>query len=241
METMNESILTEDFPSTNESARPPDDDASSPLAVALASMIVGALDTASAVLDLVDKRFPRESNERAEPRRESNEAPANFANDTSSEEWDEDEIPVTTVNRSAAKISLDDWDEGDEDDDDDDANTVEVRVSPKMPRARPSRSAGERARSLAQAFVETAITELGDYIESSPAFEKLVRIRTERIIRELAADPEQLEPLIRAQSDAALAHLLEHPEKLEPLFQLFAEYQARNSPPERFPPTLPKK
>jgi hypothetical protein len=227
---MNENKHTESAPSSDEASRP--------LAVALASMIVGAMDTAVAVVDLIDKRRTHEPTGRAEPAREALHQRAQPARAIPLQDFDEDEIPVTTLKPNVAEISLEDW--GNDEDDADD-NTVEVRVSPQAQRARPARSAGERARSLAQALVETANSELGDYIESSPAFDKLIRARTERVLRELAADPEQLEPLMRAQSDAALAHLLAHPEKLEPLFEAFAQYQARNSPPERFPPTLPKR
>ncbi len=93
---------------------------------------------------------------------------------------------------------------------------VEVRVSPRAPRAKISTPPVTRAQNLATALVEAIIGQVAEYIEHSPAVEKLIRAQTTRVLKELAHDP-QLTALIRAQAEQYLAELVAHPEILEPL------------------------
>lgn len=97
-----------------------------------------------------------------------------------------------------------------------DEDSVRVRVSKRAPRAKASTPPAARAVNLATALLEAVIGQLADYIESSHAVEKLIRVQTSQLLRELAQDP-QLTLLIRAQAEQYLAELAAHPEILEPL------------------------
>lgn len=94
-------------------------------------------------------------------------------------------------------------------------NLVSVRVSPRAPRAA-AVPPTTRAQNLATALVEAVIGQVADYIEHSPAVERLIRAQTTQALKELAHDP-QLTALIRTQADQYLAELIAHPEILEPL------------------------
>lgn len=94
-------------------------------------------------------------------------------------------------------------------------NLVSVRVSPRAPRAA-AVPPTTRAQNLATALVEAVIGQVADYIEHSPAVERLIRAQTTQVLKELARDP-QLTALIRSQAEQYLAELIAHPEILEPL------------------------
>lgn len=96
-----------------------------------------------------------------------------------------------------------------------DEGTVQVRVSPRAPRAAAT-PPGTRAQNLATALVEAVIGQVADYIEHSPGVERLIRAQTTQVLKELAHDP-QLTALIRSQAEQYLAELVAHPEILEPL------------------------
>lgn len=103
---------------------------------------------------------------------------------------------------------------------DDDA--VEVRVSARTPRVVPAASPAARAQNFAMALVETMLGQLADYVENSPAVEKLIQVQTTKVLRELARDP-QLAALIRAQAEQYLVELASKPEILEPLVKAQVE------------------
>jgi hypothetical protein len=111
----------------------------------------------------------------------------------------------------------------------DDEDAVEVRVSTKMPRARPTASSVSRAQGLATGLLEAIIGQLAEYIETSPAVEKLIRAQTTKVLRELARDPE-LSALFRAQMDEYLAELASNPQILEPIVRAQVDrYLAKGS------------
>lgn len=103
-----------------------------------------------------------------------------------------------------------------------DDDSVRVRVSPRAPHSRdgsakrPSTPPTARALNLATAVLEAVIGQLADYVENSPAVEKLIHAQTTRALHELARDP-QLTALIRTQAEQYLAELAARPEILEPL------------------------
>lgn len=104
----------------------------------------------------------------------------------------------------------------------DDDDSVRVRISSRAPHSRDGSAKRAptppttRALNLATALLEGVIGQLADYVETSPAVEKLIRAQTTRTLRELARDP-QLSALIRSQAEQYLAELAAHPETLEPL------------------------
>jgi hypothetical protein len=97
-----------------------------------------------------------------------------------------------------------------------DTDGVEVRVSPRAPRAKVATPPVTRAQNLATALLEGVIGQLADYIENSHAVEKLIRAQTTQVLRELAHDP-QFTALIRSQAEQYVAELVSRPEILEPL------------------------
>src|SRR5205085_3763360 len=86
-------------------------------------------------------------------------------------------------------------------------------------------------------LMEGMVAQIEESIKDNPMVERMIRTRTELLLRALAGQPEKLEPLIRAEADATLSYLLAHPEKLEPLFQLLAQSLTRAQPAE--PTTTP--
>jgi hypothetical protein len=93
-----------------------------------------------------------------------------------------------------------------------------VRVSTRAPRAKPAAGTVKRASNLAVGLLEAVIGQLADYIETSPAVERLIRAQTTKVLRELARDPE-FTALLRAQADQYISELISQPEILEPLVQ----------------------
>ncbi len=114
---------------------------------------------------------------------------------------------------------------------------IEVRVSPRaprqgapsLPRATPPLT---RAQNLVTALLEGVIGQLAEYVENSPAVERLVRAQTARVLRELAHDA-QVSVLIRSYAEQYVAELTAHPEILEPLVRVqvdrYLEYLAQDS------------
>lgn len=100
-----------------------------------------------------------------------------------------------------------------------DENDVEVRVSKHSPRARVSTPPVARAQNLATALLEGFIGQLADYIENSSAVERLIRVQTTQVLRELAHDP-RIAGLMRAQVERYVTELIAHPEILEPLVRV---------------------
>lgn len=112
-----------------------------------------------------------------------------------------------------------------------DDNAVDVRISPRAPRAKISTPPTARAQSLATALLETMIGQIADYVENSRAVEKLIRAQTTQVLRELASDP-RLSALIRSQAEQYVAELIAHPEILEPLVRVQVDrYLANHTKP----------
>ncbi len=99
---------------------------------------------------------------------------------------------------------------------DDEDGGVEVRISTRAPKAKTATPPVRRASNLAVGLLEAIIGQLADYIETSPAVERLIRAQTSQVLRELAHDP-GLTAVFREQVDQYIAELTAKPEILEPL------------------------
>lgn len=110
--------------------------------------------------------------------------------------------------------------------DKDDEDAVQVRVSKRTPRGKPEpRTPISRAQLLATGLLEAVIGQVADYIESSPAVERLIRAQTRQVLHELARAPE-FNDLIKAQARQYIVELAAHPEILETLVRAQAERAA---------------
>ena len=95
-----------------------------------------------------------------------------------------------------------------------------VRVSAKAPRAKKSKTENH-SRGLAESLLDGVVAQVGDYVESSPAVERLIQQQIAKILGELAHD-KGLATLIHAQAEDYIDELATEPEKLDPVVNAVA-------------------
>lgn len=217
---MNQDQGNRELPSSNGDLGIHDEEAS-PFAVAAGSLIAAAADTADAFLEiLIQERARRREIAKGQPAPTNQAEPK--ANTVSTpkqqieiDDGEEDRIPVVTVKPNASGGATAAHDDLLAEDD----NTVEVRVSSQGPRARKTEPHRQRARELALALLDTLVEQVGEYMEHSPAINRVIRIQVDNILNELATHPANLQPLIQAQAAAYFSYLQLHPEVVEPLIR----------------------
>jgi hypothetical protein len=231
---MIENGRAEGMPSLDDDLRLPDEGVS-PAAAAAGAVIAGAANTASAMLGLIARRRrARQEAGDGEPAGQdeinADSPPAPQAEIMETPD-DSDEIPVMTVREPVTRAEPEIEPEPGTGADAGNDNEVLVRVSPRAPRERTSR---KRQRGLTQSLLDTVVNQVGDYVKESPAVERLVRVQTERVLRELKNDP-ALAELVRAQAEQYIDELLAHPAKLEALVRLLRRTEREQAavPPQK--------
>jgi hypothetical protein len=220
---MNEQDLAQGMPSLEQDLRLPEDLESSPAAVLAGALIASAANTAFALFGLLARGDEPEVDEdarakeggvgaerKAEPSTATRAEPRKTVRIELEDEGERrDEIPITTNQQPSPTADTTGADALRADD-----NEVEVRVSRKRPKV--TEAPRKRNRSLAESLLDTVVDQLGEFIESSPAVQKLIRTQTVQVLKGLVQDP-ALAALSRAQAEQFLQELTNQPERLEPL------------------------